>query len=63
LEPREASAHSGCTAWTEDPPSRTRHLITNIRVVDAEGGELKIASRHVYLDQTLLLSRNLSNFF
>lgn len=27
------------------------------------GGEIKIALRHIYLDQTLLLSRGLSNFF
>jgi len=87
------------TAWAEDPPSRTRHLITNIRVTEDDGTELaaessfllyrtrlkseedqwtglrrdrlrrdpetgfKIASRHILLEQTLLLSRNLSNFF
>ncbi|WP_260684562.1 3-phenylpropionate/cinnamic acid dioxygenase subunit beta [Rhodococcus sp. KBS0724] len=86
------------TAWAEDPPSRTRHLITNIRVEDAGGfellahsnfhlyrtrlkseidewvgrredvlrrvdGQLKIAKRFVYLDQTILQSANLSNFF
>ena len=82
----------------EDPPSRTRHLIANVRVLAAEGAEievessfhlyrtrlnseedswfgrrldrlrrvdraLRIARRHIFLDQTLLLSRNLSNFF
>jgi biphenyl 2,3-dioxygenase subunit beta len=87
------------TAWAEDPPSRTRHIITNIRITDDDGGELaaesnfllyrtrlkseedqwiglrrdrlrrdprtgfKIARRHILLEQTLLLSRNLSNFF
>lgn len=86
------------TAWAEDPPSRTRHLITNVRVVSDEGDELtveshfllyrtrlrddldqwvgrredrlrrvddglKIARRHVFLDQTILHSQNLSNFF
>lgn len=85
-------------AWAEDPPSRTRHLIANVRVLAVEGAEievesafhlyrtrlnseedswfgrrldrlrrldgaLRIARRHIYLDQTLLLSRNLSNFF
>jgi biphenyl 2,3-dioxygenase beta subunit len=85
-------------AWCEDPPSRTRHLIGNVRVLraDAAGlevessfhlyrsrlnseednwlglrrdllrridGSLRIARRHVFLDQTVLLSRNLSNFF
>jgi biphenyl 2,3-dioxygenase beta subunit len=86
------------TAWAEDPPSRTRHLISNIRVVDDRGDELDVESsfhlyrtrlkseetswiglrkdllrrqgdsyvvarRTILLDQTVLLSRNLSNFF
>jgi biphenyl 2,3-dioxygenase beta subunit len=86
------------TAWAEDPPSRTRHLVTNVRVVEDKGeeltcesafllyrtrlkseedqwigrredvlrrvdGGLRIARRHIYLDQTLLLTQNLSNFF
>ena len=86
------------TAWAEDPPSRTRHLITNVRVIEDNGEELtvesnfhlyrtrlkseetswigmrrdklrraegsfRIAGRTIYLEQTLLLSRNLSNFF
>lgn len=85
-------------AWAEDPPSRTRHIITNIRVVDAGVSELRvesnfllyrtrlkseedqwigsrqdvlrrhgdtfqIAHRTILLEQTLLLSRNLSNMF
>ena len=85
-------------SWSEDPPSRTRHLITNVRVLSQQGdettveanfhlyrtrleadedswigrrrdvlrrvdGELKIAKRDVFLEQTLLRSRNLSNFF
>ncbi|MCC5575369.1 aromatic-ring-hydroxylating dioxygenase subunit beta [Microtetraspora sp. AC03309] len=85
-------------SWAEDPPSRTRHLITNVRIVSDDGHELiaesnfhlyrtrlhteedswygmrrdtlrrteaglRIAARAVYLDQTVLLSRNLSNFF
>jgi 3-phenylpropionate/cinnamic acid dioxygenase small subunit len=85
-------------SWAEDPPSRTRHLITNIRVVKDEGRRLEvesnfhlyrtrlnseetswigsrrdvlrrvgesflIAERKIYLEQTVLLSRNLSNFF
>jgi biphenyl 2,3-dioxygenase beta subunit len=85
-------------SWSEDPPSRTRRLITNVRVVQDQGGELavesnfhlyrtrlnseedswigsrhdtlrragdsfQIARRTVYLEQTVLLSRNLSNFF
>ncbi len=85
-------------SWSEDPPSRTRHLITNIRIVRDEASELrvhtnfhlyrtrlnseednwigsrkdvlrrtsdglKIVSRHILLEQTVLLSRNLSSFF
>lgn len=85
-------------SWSEDPPSRTRRLITNVRVTGDEGNELavesnfhlyrtrlkseedswigsrhdtlrrsgdnfQIAKRWVYLEQTVLLSRNLSNFF
>jgi len=85
-------------SWAEDPPSRTRHLITNVRVVKDDRGRLEVESNfHVYrtrlnseetswigsrrdvlrrvdgsfqiadrkilLEQTVLLSRNLSNFF
>jgi 3-phenylpropionate/cinnamic acid dioxygenase small subunit len=85
-------------AWAEDPPSRTRHLITNVRITDDRGDELDvesyfhvyrtrlksevdtwvgsrkdvlrrhegsflIANRLVLLDQTVLLSRNLSTMF
>lgn len=32
-------------AWTEDPPSRTRHLITNVRAYsDAESDDLRVKS-------------------
>ncbi len=85
-------------SWAEDPPSRTRHLITNVRIVKDDGrtlevesnfhvyrtrlnseetswiglrrdllrrtdGSFQIADRKIYLEQTVLLSRNLSNFF
>jgi biphenyl 2,3-dioxygenase beta subunit len=85
-------------AWAEDPPSRTRHLITNVRVADIDGeeltvhcnfqlyrtrlnseedswtgrrvdilrrinGELKLSKRHIFLDQTVILSQNLSSLF
>jgi 3-phenylpropionate/cinnamic acid dioxygenase small subunit len=85
-------------SWSEDPPSRTRHLVTNLRIVREEGSELnvhtnfhlyrtrlnseednwigsrkdvlrrtseglKIVTRHIFLEQTVLLSRNLSSFF
>lgn len=97
LNSRVLKLESG-TAWSEDPPSRTRHLITNVRVLDENGPELtvasnfllyrtrlkseedqwvgrredvlrrtdaglKVARRYIYLDQTILLSQNLSNFF
>ncbi|ORW32731.1 hypothetical protein AWB91_09575 [Mycobacterium paraense] len=86
------------TAWAEDPPSRTRHLISNIRITEDRGQDLDvesyfhvyrsrlrsdvdswvgrrldvlrkhddsflIARRHILLDQTILLSRNLSTMF
>lgn len=85
-------------SWAEDPPSRTRHLVTNVRVTDDDGTELEvtsnfhlyrtrlkseedswigsrrdtlrrvgatfqIAARTIFLEQTVLLSRNLSVFF
>lgn len=97
LEGRVKKLLSG-TAWAEDPPSRTRHIITNVLVTDDRGDELDvrsnfllyrtrlkseelswigsrkdilrrhddtflIARRHIYLEQTILLSQNLSNFF
>ena len=85
-------------SWAEDPPSRTRHLITNVRIVKDDdrtlevesnfhvyrtrlnseetswigsrrdvlrrvGESFQIADRKIFLEQTVLLSRNLSNFF
>jgi len=85
-------------AWAEDPPSRTRHMVSNVRVVAVNGneidvalnfllyrtrldseedswigrredrlrrenGELKLARRHIFLDQTVILSQNMSNLF
>ena len=31
-------------AWAEQPPSRTRHLVTNIRIKNARGPELEVHS-------------------
>ena len=97
LEARVKKLHSGYS-WSEDPPSRTRHLITNVRVLEQRGDELtaesnfhlyrsrlesdqdswlgrrrdvlrrvdgawRIAKRAIYLDHTVLRSRNMSNFF
>ena len=85
-------------AWAEDPPSRTRRLITNLRITGADGdeisvslnfqlyrtrlnseedswigrredllrreqGELRLARRHIYLEQTVILAQNMSNLF
>ena len=85
-------------SWAEDPPSRTRYLITNVRILDARDDEFnvtsnfhlyrtrlnseedswigrredalrrvgcsfRIAGRKIFLEQTVLLARNLSNFF
>jgi len=85
-------------SWAEDPPSRTRHLITNIRILKDDGHTLEVESnfhlyrtrlnseesswigsrrdvlrrvkeffqivdRKIFIEQTVLLSRNLSNFF
>jgi len=97
LAGRVAKLNSG-RSWAEDPPSRTRHLITNVRVIrdsvrelEVESnfhvyrtrlnseesswigsrrdllrrveGSFQIADRKIFLEQTVLLSRNLSNFF
>jgi 3-phenylpropionate/cinnamic acid dioxygenase small subunit len=85
-------------AWAEDPPSRTRHMVSNVRILDVEGdeilvglnfqlyrtrldseedswlgrredrlrreaGALKLARRHIYLDQTVILAQNMSSLF
>jgi phthalate 3,4-dioxygenase beta subunit len=31
-------------AWTEDPPSRTRHFVTNVRTFAPSGGDLRVES-------------------
>ena len=85
-------------AWAEDPPSRTRRLLSNVQIVGAQGdeiettcnfqlyrtrlaseedswigrredvlrrvdGHLKLARRHIYLEQTVILAQNMSNLF
>lgn len=85
-------------SWAEDPPSRTRHQISNIRLVEDTADSVqvysnfvvyrsrldtdkdlwvgrrrdylrsidhgwKIARREIFLDQTVLKSKNLSTFF
>ncbi|MFB6184320.1 MAG: 3-phenylpropionate/cinnamic acid dioxygenase subunit beta [Haloarculaceae archaeon] len=85
-------------AWAENPPSRLRHFVTNVRVASVDGDEidvrsnvllyrnqgetteedviscerrdtlrrtddgLELATRTVFLDQTVLGTRNLSFF-
>jgi 3-phenylpropionate/cinnamic acid dioxygenase small subunit len=85
-------------SWSEDPPSRTRHCITNVGILERHGpdevtvganiivyrcrldtdedwwvgrrvdrlrrvdGRWKIAQRAIYLDQTVLKSKNISTF-
>ena len=37
-------------AWTEDPPSRTRHVVTNVRTfADGEGDDIRVESSLVLL--------------
>ncbi len=36
-------------AWAEDPPSRTRHSVSNVRVVSVDGNEILVALNfHLY---------------
>ena len=41
LDARVKKILSG-TAWAEDPPSRTRHIITNVIVTEDRGDELDV---------------------
>jgi len=98
LEARVYKLGTGA-AWSEDPPSRTRHTVANVQIdekrsssdvtiscnfivyrsrLDTEedlwvgrrldrlrnvDGRWKVARREIYLDQTVLKSKNLSTFF
>lgn len=97
LKMRVARMEAG-RAWAEDPPSRTRRLITNIKITGSEGdniavqsnfllyrtrlaseedswigrreeivrrvdGGFKLAQRHIYLEQTVILAQNMSSLF
>ncbi len=85
-------------AWSEDPPSRSRHFVSNVRITDVVGDEITLdacfhiyrtrlnseadswvgrrtdvlrrvgstfllARRHLFLDQTVILSKNMSTLF
>ena len=58
LQMRVARLDTGM-AWAEDPPSRTRHLITNLVVEPLDNGEVKtrtafiVYKSHLELDQDL----------
>ncbi len=41
-------------AWAEEPPSRTRHLITNVRVFTADDAQVVIASSYFHLYRSRL---------
>jgi 3-phenylpropionate/cinnamic acid dioxygenase small subunit len=86
------------TAWSENPPSRSRHLVTNVRITGVAGDEItveacfhlyrtrlnsevdswvgrrtdvlrragesfRLARRHIFLDQTVILATNMSTLF
>jgi biphenyl 2,3-dioxygenase beta subunit len=86
------------SAWSEDPPSRSRHFVSNVRILAVEGDEItidacfhvyrtrlnsevdswvgrrtdvlrrsgtsfKLLKRHIFLDQTVILSKNMSTIF
>jgi 3-phenylpropionate/cinnamic acid dioxygenase small subunit len=98
LEMRVYKLETECS-WSEDPPSRTRHYVSNVRIKEKHSdvdltvscnfllyrsrldtdedlwagkrldrmhkaaGRWKISRREIYLDQTVLKSKNLSTFF
>jgi phthalate 3,4-dioxygenase beta subunit len=41
-------------AWAEDPPSRTRHFVTNVRTFRPQAGELRV----LRVESALLLFRS-----
>jgi phthalate 3,4-dioxygenase beta subunit len=48
----------GRHAWTEDPPSRTRRFVTNVRVTPAGGGQRQGDIQEVEVRSYLLLFRS-----
>ena len=97
LETRVKKLESG-SAWSEDPPSRSRHFVSNVRILSVEGeeitleaafhlyrsrlnseedhwygrridvlrraeGSFRLARRHLFLDQTVILAANMSTIF
>ena len=97
LEMRVKKLESG-SAWAEDPPSRSRHFVSNVRITGVAGdeitldvcfllrrtrlnseltewfgrredvlrrvgGALRLARRHIFLDQTVIPTTNMSTLF
>lgn len=85
-------------AWSESPPPRTRHMVSNVRAVAVEGDTMtigccftfyrcsldadvdwfvgrredvlrrdgdsfKIVKRNIFLDQTVIMAKNMNQFF
>ncbi|HVN01580.1 MAG TPA: 3-phenylpropionate/cinnamic acid dioxygenase subunit beta [Caulobacteraceae bacterium] len=97
LEMRVKKLEAG-SAWSEDPPSRSRHLVSNVRILEVDGDEVtldvsfhllrtrlsseraewfgrredllrrtpdgwRLARRHIFLDQTVIPTTNMSTIF
>ena len=97
LEMRVKKLEAG-SAWSEDPPSRSRHFVSNVQILDVAGHEIRLEAcfhlyrtrlerdvdswigrredmlrrhgasfqlvrRHLFLDQTVIQSTNLSTIF
>lgn len=97
LEVRVRKLEAG-SAWSEDPPSRSRHFVSNVRILEVAGDEItveacfhlfrsrlesdidnwigrrvdvlrrteagfRLAKRHLFLDQTVIQSTNMSTIF
>jgi len=97
LEMRVKKLEAG-SAWSEDPPSRSRHFVSNVRTLSIEGDEItveaafhlyrtrlnsevggwvgrrvdllrrgeggfRLARRHIFLDQTVIPTTNMSTLF
>jgi biphenyl 2,3-dioxygenase beta subunit len=97
LEMRVRKLEAG-SAWSEDPPSRSRHFVSNVRILSIEAEEItvevcfhlyrtrlnsevggwvgrrldalrrveggfRLAKRHIFLDQTVIPTTNMSTLF
>lgn len=97
LEVRVRKLEAG-SAWSEDPPSRSRHFVSNVRILEIDGDDITVeacfhlyrtrleadidswvgrrvdtlrrtgagfllARRHMFLDQTVIQSTNMSTIF